>query len=261
MTADVRLRVVADDVGQSTAIDDGVLALARAGHLTAASVLVRAPGALRAMAALDGIVELGVHVQLAPGDIAGADTDRVAALITAQVEAMIAAGHSPVHLDLHTAALYGLGEQAVRSGGVVAEAITVAAHYRLRFRLPRRAPAGLTAAQTAAHEQAVAAAAVAGVTLPEVLVTEVPDAAAVPAFLAGLPGLLRAGGTEGAITSPQRTGDGYGLSPGPGPAVEPEVGEVELVTHPALRADPGDSLGRERVRQYTLLASDGLHHR
>lgn len=218
--------MVADDVGQSPAIDDGVAALATAGHLTAASVLVRAPGAPAAMATLEGVVPLGVHVQLEPVELSGADSEHVAAMITEQVEAMITVGHSPAHLDLHTAALYGLGPDAVRPGGVLVEAIAVAASYRLRLRLPRRAPAGLGRAESAAHAQAVAAAQSAGVTLPDVLVTAVPDAAEVPAFLAGLPN-----------------------------------GEVELVTHPGLHPDPGDPLGPERVRQQALLASGALHPR
>lgn len=237
MTAGIGLRVVADDVGQSAAIDDGVATLARAGHLSAASVLLRAPGAPAAMAGLDGLVPLGVHVQLEPAEVRAADSAQIAALITEQVEAMISAGHSPAHLDLHIAALYGLGENAVRPGGVVAEAIAVAAAYRLRFRLPRCVPAGLAAEQGALHTRAVAAALAAGVTLPDALVTEVPDATDVPAFLAGLPALLAGG---------------------PG---SPAGGEVELITHPASRADAGDPLGPERVRQYALLASGALHPR
>lgn len=220
------LRVVADDVGQSAAIDDGVAQLARAGHLSAASVLVRARGAGAAMAALADLVPLGVHVQLEPDELVGAASEQVTALIVAQVERMLAAGHSPAHLDLHTSALYGLGPDAVRPGGVLTEAITVAARYRLRLRLPRRAPAGLDDQQAALHARAVAAADGAGLLLPDVLVTEVPAADDVPAFLAALPD-----------------------------------GEVELVTHPALRADPGDRLGPERVRQHALLASGVLHAR
>jgi len=220
------LRVVADDVGQSAAIDDGVAELARAGHLSAASVLVRARGARAAMAALAGLVPLGVHVQLEPDELAGGTAEQVTALIVAQVEAMLAAGHSPAHLDLHTSALYGLGPDAVRPGGVLMEAIAVAARYRLRLRLPRGAPAGLDRQQTALHARAVAAADAAGLALPDVLVTEVPEAAAVADFLAALP-----------------------------------EGEVELVTHPALRADPGDRLGPERVRQHALLASGVLQPR
>src|SRR5699024_8584749 len=220
------LRVVADDVGQSAAIDDGVAELARAGHLSAASVLVRARGARAAMAALAGLVPLGVHVQLEPDELAGGTAEQVTALIVAQVEAMLAAGHSPAHLDLHTSALYGLGPDAVRPGGVLMEAIAVAARHRLRLRLPRGAPAGLDQQQTALHARAVAAADAAGLVLPDVLVTEVPEAAAVADFLAALP-----------------------------------EGEVELVTHPALRADPGDRLGPERVRQHALLASGVLQPR
>ena len=244
--------MVADDVGQSPAIDDGVVALARAGHLSAASVLVREPGAAAAMAALEGVIPLGVHVQLEPAELSGADSEQIAAMITEQVEAMIAAGHSPAHLDLHTAALYGLAEGglltseelaggtraeaepahgartgAVRQGGVLAEAIAVAAAYHLRFRLPRRAPAGVSGAHRAAHARAVTAAESAGVALPDVLVTEVPHTTAVPAFLVGLARL-------------------------PGQ-------EVELVSHPALHADPHDPLGPERVRQHALLASGALH--
>ncbi|WP_210418130.1 ChbG/HpnK family deacetylase [Ruania zhangjianzhongii] len=271
---------MADDVGQSAAIDDGVAALARAGHLSAASVLVRAPGALAALAALDGVVPLGVHVQLEPAELAGASSAQITALITEQVEAMITAGYSPAHLDLHTAALYGLAEGerrtgerrtggrhtgerrtgarrtggrctgAAREGGVLAEAIAVAAAYRLRFRLPRRAPVGLSGAHLAAHARAVAAAQAAGVELPDVLITEMPDAAAVPAFLAELSNLL-ASGPDGPTTAPLRTG----------PQPQGLRGEVELVTHPALRADPGDPLGPERVRQHALLASGALHPR
>lgn len=217
------LRVVADDVGQSRAIDDAVTQLARSGRLTAASVLVRAPGAGAAMAALGPVLPLGVHVQLAVHEVAGATSAELVAMIAGQVEAMVAAGCSPAHLDLHTAALYGLGPQAVRPGGVLAEAIEVAARYRLRLRLPRRPPPGLEPAQAAGHAHAVAAADAAGVPLPDVLVTEVPAAADVPELLAGLP-----------------------------------VGEVELVTHPALHAEAGDPLGVERVRQHALLASGVL---
>ncbi len=220
------LRVVADDVGQSAAIDDGVASLARAGHLSAASVLVRTRGAAAAMTALAGLVPLGVHVQAEPDELVGASSQEVSALIVAQVEAMAAAGHSPAHLDLHTSALYGLGPEAVRPGGVLAEAIAVAARYRLRLRLPRRAPAGLAAEQAGLHARAVAAADAAGLLLPDAVVTEVPAAEDVPAFLAALP-----------------------------------EGEVELVTHPALRADPGDPLGPERVRQHALLASGALRPR
>lgn len=217
------LRVVADDVGQSAAIDDGVAQLARAGHLSAASILVRAPGARAAMTALAGLVPLGVHVQLEPAELLGATSEQVTGRVVAQVEAMIAAGHSPAHLDLHTAALYGLGPEAVRPGGVLAEAIAVAARYRLRLRLPRCAPAGLDVEQEALHTRAVAAADAAGVVLPDVLVTEVPEPPAVADFLASLPD-----------------------------------GEVELVTHPAVRADPADPLSAERVRQHALLASGAL---
>lgn len=295
MTAGIRLRVVADDVGQSAAIDDGVATLARAGHLSAASVLLRAPGAPTAMAGLDGLVPLGVHVQLEPAEIRAADSARIAALITEQVEAMISAGHSPAHLDLHTAALYGLGENAERPGGVVAEAIVVAAAYRLRFRLPRCVPAGLAAEHGALHTRAVAAAVAAGVTLPDVLVTEVPAAADVPAFLAGLPALLAGGpglpveeaawlavapaggtgspggGPGGSAADSPATGPGAsaGLADSPatgqaspaGAAGSTAGGEVELITHPASRADAGDPLGPERVRQYALLASGALHPR
>ena len=313
MTAGIRLRVVADDVGQSAAIDDGVATLARAGHLSAASVLLRAPGAPTAMAGLDGLVPLGVHVQLEPAEIRAADSARIAALITEQVEAMISAGHSPAHLDLHTAALYGLGENAERPGGVVAEAIVVAAAYRLRFRLPRCVPAGLAAEHGALHTRAVAAAVAAGVTLPDVLVTEVPAAADVPAFLAGLPALLAGGpglpveeaawlavapaggtgspggGPGGSAAElagrPGSPGGGPGGSAADSPATGPGAsagladspatgqaspagaagstagGEVELITHPASRADAGDPLGPERVRQYALLASGALHPR
>ena len=240
--------MVADDVGQSPAIDDGVAALARAGHLTAASVLVRAPGAAAAMAALDGIVPLGVHVQLEPAELSGATSAQVAAMIAEQVEAMITAGHSPAHLDLHTAALYGLGPDAVRPGGVLAEAITLAARYRLRLRLPRRAPAGLSRTEIAAHAQAVAAAQSAGVTLPDVLVTKVPDAAGVPAFLAELADPIASGPDEQAASARD-------------PRLPAVRREVELVTHPALHADPGDPLGPERVRQHALLASGALRPR
>ena len=251
MTVGVRLRVVADDVGQSAAIDDGVAALARSGHLSAASVLVRAPGAPAAMATLGGILPLGVHVHLEPDEIADADAARVVALITEQVEAMLAAGHSPAHLDLHTAALYGLGPHPVRPGGVLAEAIEVAAAHRLRFRLPRLARAGVSSTEIAAHAQAVAAADAAGVVLPDVLVTEVPDAADVPAFLAKLPDLLAVGGP----------GSPDARSPGTDVVASHADMEVELITHPALRAEPGDPLGPERVRQHALLASGALHPR
>lgn len=217
------LRVVADDVGQSAAIDDGVTQLARAGHLSAASVLVGAPGASMAMTALADLVPLGVHVQLTAAELVGATSDQVTARIAAQVEAMITAGHCPAHLDLHTSALYGLGPEAVRAGGVLAESIEVAARYRLRLRLPRRAPGGLTSTEAALHARAVAAADAAGLVLPDVLVTEVPDAADVADLLADLPD-----------------------------------GEVELVTHPAARADPADPLSAERVRQHALLATGAL---
>lgn len=163
------LRITADDFGMDPLVNAAITELARTGAIQAASLLTTAAHAEDALAA-NLPIAVGLHVDLPPAVLATATADQVVDLIEAQYEWMRVRGHSPTHLDLHTAALYGIGPQVPRPGGVVGEALTVAARHDLAFRLPRRLPDDVAAA--GAHRVLVDRAERFGVALPEAILTD-----------------------------------------------------------------------------------------
>ncbi|CAM3616106.1 ChbG/HpnK family deacetylase [Occultella aeris] len=217
--------VTADDLGLSPAVNRAVAALAGAGAVTATSLLVGRPHAEAALE-LDLPIAVGLHVEFDPTLLATASHDEIEAAIEDQVAWMRARGAVPTHLDLHTAALYGLGPEATRPGGVLVEAIAVAARHRLPLRLPRRAPDSAGVGE--AHRLAVALADDSGVRLPETICTDPRPTAA--------------------IDGPDDTARYYADLVATLPA-----GVSEIFLHPADVAT--DGLGAKRVWEYQLLRS------
>lgn len=228
------LILTADDFGMSAEVNAAVAELAAAGRIGATSLLVRAP---HAQAALDlGVgIAVGLHVQLERDELA-ATSSQVETLIEDQVSWMVTRDATPAHLDLHTGALYGLGPDAPRPGGVLAEALAVAARHDLPLRLPRRPPAPMPPALQRAHAFLVAQADAAGVRLPETILTDTRPAAQVsgpPDSLAHYLDLLS----------------------------QVHTGCSEMFTHPALplASGTGDAMSRKRAAEYQMLRSGQLH--
>jgi predicted glycoside hydrolase/deacetylase ChbG (UPF0249 family) len=220
--------ITADDLGLSPAVNRAVAALAASGAVTATSLLVRRPHAEAALE-LDLPIAVGLHVELDPAGLATASHDEIEAAIEDQVAWMRARGVVPTHLDLHTEALYGLGPASTRPGGVLVEAISVAARHRLPLRLPRQAPDGTGVGE--AHRLAVALADDSGVRLPETIRTDPRPTAA--------------------IDGPDDTARHYADLVATLPA-----GVSEIFLHPADTAT--DDLGAKRVWEYRLLRSRAL---
>ncbi|MGC0142947.1 ChbG/HpnK family deacetylase [Pseudactinotalea sp. Z1732] len=162
--------ITADDFGLNPAVNAAIIELSVSGRLHAASVLVEAPHAAAALEAQVPIA-VGLHVALAPAMLAGATGEQIHAEIERQWDRMVRHGRTPAHLDLHTAALYGVGAEALRPGGVLVEALAVAAAHRVPLRLPRVLPPGF-ADGTEGHAALLAAADEAGVALPEAICTD-----------------------------------------------------------------------------------------
>lgn len=161
--------VTADDFGLDVWVNESVDQLGRAGRLDAASLLVAAPAAEDALARRVPIA-VGLHVELAADLLAAGSREQIVTAIEDQVRWMTERDCPPAHLDLHTLALYGLGPDAARPGGVVPEAIEVAARHGLRLRLPRHLPAALGRAP--GHDALVALADQAGVAIPDAIVSD-----------------------------------------------------------------------------------------
>lgn len=231
-----RLVLTADDFGLSAEVNDAVAELAAAKQISATSLLVRA-GHAEAALDLKVSIAVGLHVQLDLAEFAHATSAQVEALIEDQVCWMLERGTAPTHLDLHTAALYGLGPQAPRPGGVVAEALAVAAAHGLPLRLPRALPAGTGVTFSDSHAALVARADALGVALPQMILTDSRDA--------------------GQITGPDDALEHYLRLLEQVPA-----GCSELFTHPARPAGtPADAMARKRGWEYELLRSGALQHR
>lgn len=233
---DRMLRITADDFGMDPLVNAAITELARTGAIQAASLLTTAAHAEDALAA-NLPIAVGLHVDLPSAVLATATADQVVDLIEAQYEWMSVRGHSPTHLDLHTAALYGIGPQVPRPGGVVGEALTVAARHNLAFRLPRRLPDDVAAA--GAHRVLVDRAERFGVALPEAILTDFRPGQQVPSdtdLREHYRALVRQ------------------LPPG----------RSEIFLHPALAGlstglSSADPQRRKRLWEYRLLASGRLH--
>lgn len=165
LAADARAIILnADDFGMCNAANEAITGLIAAGHLDSTTVMVPcswAPDAL-AYAAAHPAMDVGVHLVLTsewsryrwrpltgadsslvdedgyfPADVpsveTGAELADVAAELTAQVEAALAAGVDVTHIDNHMGSVYGL-----HTGRDLLEPVfEIAARYRLPFRLPR----------------------------------------------------------------------------------------------------------------------------
>ncbi|TDE88466.1 ChbG/HpnK family deacetylase [Occultella glacieicola] len=223
----IRAIITADDLGLSPAVNDAVAELAASGTVTATSLLVGRDHAQAALE-LELPIAVGLHVEFEPAWLATAGHAEIEAAIEDQVDWMRTRAAPPTHLDLHTEALYGLGPEATRPGGVLMEAIAVAARHRLPLRLPRRLPDGTGA--PAAHRLAVALADDSGVRLPETIHTDPRPVAA--------------------IDGPRDAARTYAAAVGTLPA-----GVSEFFLHPAVAEI--DGLGAKRVWEFELLR-DGL---
>lgn len=154
----------ADDFGMCNAANEAIASLLADGHLDSTTVMVPcawAPSAL-AYAAAHPTAGVGVHLVLTsewsryrwrpltgvgstlvdaegyfPADVlsveTAADEADVAAELTAQVEAALAAGVDVTHIDNHMGSVYGLHTGRDLLGPV----FEIAARYGLPFRLPR----------------------------------------------------------------------------------------------------------------------------
>lgn len=279
--------ITADDFGLDPAVNAAIIELAAAGRLHAASVLVEAPHAAAALEARVPIA-VGLHVALPPAMLAGATGEQVHAEIERQWDRMARQGRTPAHLDLHTAALYGVGTEALRPGGVLVEALAVAAAHRVPLRLPRKLPPGF-ADGTEGHAALLAAADDAAVALPEAICTdfragqEISGYGDLRAHYRALMAQLPAGRSEiflhPAVPSGAESDDG-GTHPGsraldggthPGSRAHhsgphpsnrtlgwaPRAGEHGRDGAPHLGSDAAD--WRKRVWEYQLLVSGDLH--
>jgi chitin disaccharide deacetylase len=189
------LVLTADDAGTDPDADREIAALLAGSPLTAVGVITvdpeagrvswpangwENPGAARAVrliAASAPAVAPGVHVVLpAPGPDGGLDdvVDRITAQLDALTRATTAAGApAPDRLDSHQGTLYGLLGRSY-----LAEAIGLCAARGLAFRLPRSLdlygdddPVLALPEVRTRHASAVAAAAAAGVRMPQVIAT------------------------------------------------------------------------------------------
>lgn len=189
----------ADDFGMCRAANRAVGDLLLAGHVDSATVMVPcawAPDAL-AFAAGNRHLDVGVHLVLTsewtryrwrpltgtgtslvdaagyfPADVATVEREArdedVAAELTAQLDAALAAGVDVTHLDNHMGSVYGL--ETGRT--FLPQVLELAARHGLPFRLPRTIDGmGLPDGLQAVLDQATAAADALGVVLPDRLWT------------------------------------------------------------------------------------------
>lgn len=205
-----RLVLTADDLGREPESAREIARLAADGTITAATVIVVAPGweaAAHAVAragirphlhatlsserglppwapVTDGASLVDAHGRL-PDDPAAvgerAEPGEVAAELAAQLARLDDAGLPPLALDSHAGTLYGLSGRSF-----LGEALALCARRGLAFRLPRDATLYFggepPAAIRAAHERAVAAADAAGVPIPASIATNRSPAAALGSY-------------------------------------------------------------------------------
>ena len=189
----------ADDFGMCHSANSAVTELLSAGLLDSATVMVPCAWAPEAMAfgARNVHLDIGVHLVLTsewtsyrwrpltgtgstlvdaagyfPADVAAveqrASAEDVAAELTAQLGAALAAGVDVTHLDNHMGSVYGLetGRDFLK------EALSLAAAHGLPFRLPRTIHgSGIDPALQPALDEATAAADAAGVVIVDRLWT------------------------------------------------------------------------------------------
>ena len=226
-------RITADDFGLDAGVNAAIAKLASAGAIDATSLLVYAPLATEALA-LEVRLPVGLQVEMSREFLQGASSEAVRTAIDDQVQWMTSRGTPPAHLDLHTVALYGIGPEVVRPGGVLPEALSIAAELGITLRLPRHLPPGI--GPVGGHEELVAAADAAGVDIPFTIASDFRPAEQVANYAD-----LR---------------EHYGHVLG---ALPDEPSEVFL--HPALPAPHGDEEPsadrRKRHYEYRLL-SEGL---
>lgn len=185
----------ADDYGMCRAANTAISELLDAGHLDSTTIMMPCPWApeAAAFAARRHDLDVGVHLVLTSEwtgyrwrpltgirstlvDVDGyfprtvleveqlsSEAD-VAAEITAQLEAALAAGIDVTHLDNHMGSVYGLE----KGRDFLAPVFALAARHGLPFRLPRDASGlGLDADIQPRIDQAAAAADAAGVVIPD----------------------------------------------------------------------------------------------
>lgn len=176
------LVVTADDLGLDEGVNAAVAELARTGRITAASLMTRRPLAGAALA-LDLPVAVGLHVELDRRELVERRRD-VRRRIEDQHAWMTGHGAHPTHIDLHTAALYGLGADAPGPAtGVVPEALEVAGRHAVPLRLPRHLPPmPVSDEYRELHAVAVDRADALGVRIPEVILTDPRPAATITGY-------------------------------------------------------------------------------
>lgn len=235
--------ITADDFGLDPGVNAAITHLARTGRLHAASVLIDAPHAGAALRA-DLPIAVGLHVTLSGPLLATGTGTQIRNEITRQWQQMAGHGRTPAHLDLHTAALYGIGTAPVRPGGVLPEALSVAAAHRVPLRLPRILPPGLRTdsadrTQNVGYHHLVTAADKAGVRLPQTAISDFRPPGHITAYVD-----LRTHYREMVQALP--------------------AGHSEVFLHPAQSGgraedDAAAAAQRKRLWEYRLLASGDLH--
>ncbi|WP_157002227.1 ChbG/HpnK family deacetylase [Agromyces laixinhei] len=214
-----RLVLTADDLGRETGSAAEIAALAAEGAITAATVIVVAPGAdAAARAVADAGIAARLHATLSserglagwhpilaapslvsvdgvlpfdPDDVgAGADAAEVADELDAQLRRLQGWGIRPLALDSHAGTLYGLTGRSF-----IGEALGLSARHGLGFRLPRDPTlylgGPLPAGAAAVHAGGVEAADALGVRIPAAIATNRRSAAQLGGYDALLDDYLR----------------------------------------------------------------------